>query len=351
MEINEFVSQLKKQYGYSDEMEQFLQKALPAMITYYGEDKKNIIFAALSECEIHIQEENENTEQFLNQYFGTNQKWDIPLTAGAFQHTHISVDNDQVISKRIIYLKTVYQNKYKLFDFNDEGKLSGIIHEICHDIKGYGKMKVENGRVITSTGLIKDYYDYDRNNNSFTNTKSDNTGLEEALNSYDEASIMTIMTGKFHEFGAYKGMTQVARELMKHDELAQIIKTSQFGGGTEWVDFLGKDASEFLSKNFEDWVSCFYVSPSQMLKDKAGIMEKKRTAINNLIEFVKNYTTQKEIEMFIESRKIADQKIMEVVNEIIYYNSQTNSFNSVETDLKNYKLLFLLLPQVAVVLM
>ena len=57
METNEFVSQLKAKYGYSDEMEQFLQKAVPAIITYYGEDKKNIVFAALSECEIHIQKE------------------------------------------------------------------------------------------------------------------------------------------------------------------------------------------------------------------------------------------------------------------------------------------------------
>ena len=53
METSEFVSQLKSKFGYSDEMEQFLQKAIPAIITYYGEDKKNIIFAALSDCEIH----------------------------------------------------------------------------------------------------------------------------------------------------------------------------------------------------------------------------------------------------------------------------------------------------------
>ena len=93
METNEFVSQLKAKYGYSDEMEQFLQKAISAIITYYGEDKKNIVFAALSECEIHIQKENENTEQYLNQYFGTNKKWDIPFLGGAFQHTELSVNN------------------------------------------------------------------------------------------------------------------------------------------------------------------------------------------------------------------------------------------------------------------
>lgn len=330
METNEFISQLKAKYGYSDEMEHFLQKAVPAIITYYGEDKKNIVFAALSECEIHIQKENENTEQYLNQYFGTNKKWDIPFLGGAFQHTELSVNNNQVNQKNIIYLKTKYLHRYKPFDFNDEEKLSSIVHEICHAVKGYGKLKVENGRVITSSGLIKDYYEYDRETNSFNNTKSDNTGLEEALNSYDEASIMTIMTGKFHEFGAYKGMTQVARELMKHEELAQIIRTSQFSGGSEWADFLGKEDSEYLSKNFEDWVSVLYSSPSELMNDKLGLMEKMKTAMNNVADFAKNYTTPKEIQTFLESRKLADQKTVEIVKQIIYYNSQTNSFEQAQ---------------------
>lgn len=326
MEINEFVSQLKEKYGYSDEMELFLKKAVPAIISYYGEDKKNIIFAALSECEIHIQKENENTEQYLNQYFGLNKKWDIPFLGGAFQHTELSINNNQVNQKKIIYLKTEYLYRYKPFDFNDEEKLSSIVHEICHAVKGYGKLKIENGRVIDFSGLIKDYYEYDRKTNSFTNAKSDNTGLEEALNSYDEASIMTIMTGKFHEFGSYKGMTEVVRELMKHEELAQIIRTSQFSGGTEWRDFLGKEDSEYLSQNFEDWVSVLYSSPSELMNDKLGLMEKMKTAMNNVAEFAKNYTTPQEVQTFAESRKLADKRTVDIIKQIIYYNVQTNSF-------------------------
>ena len=42
METNEFVSQLQAKYGYSPEMEQFLQKAISAIISYYGEDKKKL---------------------------------------------------------------------------------------------------------------------------------------------------------------------------------------------------------------------------------------------------------------------------------------------------------------------
>lgn len=330
MEINRFVQQLKVKYGYSDEMEQFLQEAIPAIISYYVEDKKNIVFAALNECEIHIQKENENTEHYLNEYFGTNKEWGIPFLGGAFQHTELSVNNNQVNQKNIIYLRTEYLHLYKPFDFNDEKKISSIIHEICHAIKGYGKLKVEDGKVITSTGLMKDYYEYDRESNSFKDIKSDNTGLEEALNSYDEASIMTIMKGKFQEFGAYKGMTQIARKLMKHKELAQIIRSSQFSGGTEWIEFLGKEDSEYLSKNFEDWISVLYSSPSKLMNDKLGLMEKMNIAIENLNQFANNYTSPKEFKQFDETRKSADEATLEYLKQIIKYREDNNSFEVIQ---------------------
>ena len=330
MEVNEFISNLKSKYSYSDEMVQFLQKAIPSIITYYGEDKKDVIFAALNNCEIHIQRENENSEEYLNQYFGSNKKWDIPFLGGAFQHTELTVRDNIVQQQSIIYMKTEYLHRYKPFDFNDEEKLSGIIHEMCHAIKGYGKLKVENGQVITSTGLLKDYFEYDKSTNTLTNTRSDNTGLEEALNSYDEAEIMTIMTGVKHEFGAYKGMTQVARELMKHEELASVIRASQFSGRDEWSSFLGKEDSEYLSKNFEDWVSVLYSSPAELMDNKANLMEKMRTAMNNVAQFANNYSTPNEVQTFEESKRVADQKTIDVVKQIIYYNSQTNSFEQVE---------------------
>ena len=62
------------------------------------------------------------------------------------------------------------------------------------------------------------------------------------------------------------------------------------------------------------------------MNDKLGLMEKMKTAMNNVADFAKNYTTPQEIQTFMESRKLADQKTVEIVKQIIYYNSQTNSF-------------------------
>ena len=329
MEINGFITFLKNKYNYSDEMVSLLQKAIPALIIYYGEDKKNIIYGALNDCEIHIQKENENAKEYLNQYFGTDKKWDIPFLAGAFQATDLFIKDNRVHSKSIIFIKTEFLRS-KPFDFGDDEKVASIIHELCHAIKGYGRIKVENGQVITQTGLKSDVHTYNQSTNSFEESISTNTGLEEALNSYDEAEIMTIMTGVPHEFGAYKGMTKIARMLMEHEELADVIRRCQFNGSDEWKDFIGRENAEFLIKNFEDWVSVLYSSPAQLMNDKLGLMAKKETAMNNLADFAKNYTTPQEIQTFFESRKLADQRTMDTVKQIIYYNSQTNSFENKE---------------------
>ena len=39
-------------------------------------------------------------------------------------------------------------------------QVNTLIHEICHLIKRYGKLKVKNGKIIDSTGLMRDTYSY-----------------------------------------------------------------------------------------------------------------------------------------------------------------------------------------------
>lgn len=337
MEINDFITSLKNKYNYSDEMVSLLQKTIPALITYYGEDKKNIIYGALNDCEIHIQKENENAEEYLNQYFGTDKKWDIPFLGGAFQDTELFVKDNRVHSKSIIFIKTEFLRRYKPFDFGDDEKVSSIIHELCHAIKGYGRIKVENGQVITQTGLMTDIHPYNPNTNSFEDAISSNTGLEEALNSYDEAEIMSIITGVPHEFGAYKGMTQIARMLMEHKELADVIKRCQFNGSDEWKEFLGKENADLLIQNFEDWVNVLYSSPAELMNDKLGLMAKMETAMNNLATFAKSYSTPTEVAEFKQARTIADQKTIQMIQQTIMYNSQTNQFEQIEQIEQSYR--------------
>lgn len=322
MDISNYLIDLQAKYNYSAELMQFLQKAIPALVTYYGNDKLNIILGALYHCEIHIQEKEEVAKDFLNQKFGTNEEWDIPFLAGAFQHTNLSLQDNKVHTKSIIYIPTQKHHEYKSFDFNDDTKASILIHEICHAIKGYGKLKVEDNKIVLQTGLAKDYYTYDSSSNTFHQVASKNNGIEEALNSYDEAEVMTILTGVEHKTGAYPGPTSAIRKLFCHPELAKVIKTSQFTGQDEWIHFLGKEEAESLSQNFEDWINVFYASAyNKEARVKADV------AIQNLVTFVQNYSTPQEKRTFEEARKNADEKSIEIIRQLaIAYNVATNSF-------------------------
>lgn len=322
MEIKEFTEYLKNKYNYPDELISLLQKAIPALITYYGEDKKNIIYNVLNDCEIHIQKDKENAEEYLNNYFQTNKKWDMPLLAGAFQHNELYLKDNQVQSKSIIFVKTEYLHKHKPFNYNDDKRVSNIIHELCHAIKGYGRTKVENGKVIKQTGLIVDTYNYNAENNSFEEIESLNTGLEEALNSYDESEVMTIMTGVPHELGSYEGMTPIARELMKHKNLAEVIRKCQFTDSFEWIEFLGKENAEILVKNFEDWIEVLYCSPAEVLNNRDALINKMTNAIENLSTFVKNYNTPNEVNEFKQARTEVDKKNVKLIEQVVMYTKE-----------------------------
>ena len=77
--MDEYINGIKNKYGYSEELTNFLSQLIPTLIKYYGEEHKNTILSALSECEIHFQCKEENTENYLNSYFGVNKEWEIPL--------------------------------------------------------------------------------------------------------------------------------------------------------------------------------------------------------------------------------------------------------------------------------
>lgn len=73
--MTEYVSGLKNKFGYSDELSEFLSQLIPNLIKYYGEEYKDIILSALSNCEIHFQSKDEDPKTFLNSYFETNKEW------------------------------------------------------------------------------------------------------------------------------------------------------------------------------------------------------------------------------------------------------------------------------------
>ena len=76
--MDEYVSGLKSKFGYSDELTNFLNQLIPNLIKYYGEEYKDVILSALSNCEIHFQSKDEDPKTFLNSYFDVNKEWEMP---------------------------------------------------------------------------------------------------------------------------------------------------------------------------------------------------------------------------------------------------------------------------------
>ena len=98
----EFLEQLRQKYGYDSELIAALNKIVPALISYYGADKSNIIYQALLNCEIHIQKEKENTNEYLSSYFGVDYDLDKPLSASAMHTNNATGDNGIVEVKNIV---------------------------------------------------------------------------------------------------------------------------------------------------------------------------------------------------------------------------------------------------------
>ncbi len=336
--MEEYVETLKCKYNYNEEMISFLSKLLPALIQYYGEENKEKILTALLNCEIHEQQEYENPKEYLNKYFMNEKEWDLPFLAGAFYHNEISVHGDTISAKPIIYLKTKYLMGCRKFDFGNDDSISILVHEICHLVKGYGKVKLENGKIVDSTGLSREYYEYDSETETLKEIGTDNLGLEEALNSYDEAQVMTIITGIPHECGGYKGMSKVASKLMEDRNLASAIKKSQFNDSVDWIDYLGKEKAEKLSLNFDSWCKSLYFPLEDMfddekVKQKHLIMNR---AISNINEFITEHFERQIINEYPQgSQEIILKRKREMERQQMELNPQIANFDQVLENAQN----------------
>ena len=322
--MDEYVSGLKSKFGYSDELTNFLNQLIPNLIKYYGEEYKDVILSALSNCEIHFQSKEEDPKTFLNSYFDVNKEWEMPDLGGAFYHNEIKVKDNQVVAKPIVYLKRVYFGMYKPFDFNDDKQVNTLIHEICHMIKGYGKIKIENGKIIDSTGLMRDTYSYSQEN-GVVEEKNDMVGIEEALNDVETAQILEMMTGRKQKADSYKLAGYYATQLLQHSDLAKVIRISQFSGDDSWIQYIGEEQSNLLAEKFDVLVNALYVSYSDIdTPEKREALHNKMGLAQDAIEdFIDNYCSKKDVDAFTQSLEIADKKTIEMTQQMTATKSNT----------------------------
>lgn len=261
--MSEFLNILKEKYDYSDELLSFLGELIPNLINYYGIDKKDIIMDALLNSEIHIQTKEEDTKDYLNEYFNTDKEWEFPELASAMYHNHVSLNENGLTSKSIVYKKCKYYGYYMPFDFNDKKQLETLTHEICHLIKGYGKTIVSGNKVIDRTGLMRTTYEFDNKFNSISETDA-LVGIEEALNEIDARNISKMITSEESKSNGYNAAVYSMNILFENEELARVLKSSSFYSTNDWVDYVGIENSRILISSFDTLVNAMYVSYNEI---------------------------------------------------------------------------------------
>ena len=207
--IDNFVNNLKEKYGYPDELCIFLKELIPALVTYYGDDKLDLIINALDNCEIIDN----------NKFFG-------------HFHYKAQIDNGNLNIKYEIRL-------YKDFISSK----STLIHEICHLIKTYNRYVIKDDNLTVYCGLIEDSYKYNSEIGDFESLHSKHTMFEEMFNEEDTLQIDNILGIKYPD-GVYRFKGEAETFINSNLELYEAIRQSQFGDPKSWLKFIPEEIKE-----------------------------------------------------------------------------------------------------------
>lgn len=281
--MENYLENLKIKFNYSDDMIRLLNSVIPAIITVFGEEHTETILSAINECEIHIQGPTENMQDYLNTYFNTQEKWQIPTTGGAFYHKNIKVIETGIESKSIVYIRTSYKKEFVL----DNNKLDTIVHELCHAIKGYKKEKLINGKVYDSTGLNKDICDIE--NGKIEVKETSMLGIEEALNTVTTAKICELITGEY-QIKSYGRASRIAELLLQNDELKKLLFRAQFKEDNDWIEYLGKENAKIICENLDTLVNAMYAPWGEVNTPEKRKAHNER--LNKLCEETYDFTSE-----------------------------------------------------------
>ena len=155
-------------------------------------------------------------------------------------------------------------------------------------------------------------------------------GIEEALNTAETTQILEMMTGRKQEIIGYRAAGYFATQLLQHSDLARTMRISQFRGDNSWIQYLGEEQSKILIENFDVLVNAMYVSFSDInTKAKREAFYNKMGLAQDVIDdFVDNYCSKEDVEAFIQSLAVVDQKNIEMIQQMVVVNQNTEEVSS-----------------------
>ena len=306
--MDEYLKVLQEKYGYNNELLGALKKIIPAFIEHFGEEHEQLILDAISNCEIHIQQENETPEEYLSEFFPDKDIGKIPTIATAFYDSMPIVTDKGISSKRLIYLTSKGGT-----DLQDEKTMSILVHEMGHLIKAYNKeYSIVDGQIQKRDGIATTAINRDDETGKYVSGKEEHTGLEEAINCYDEEKIMSIILGRqFDAHSYFHKLNDGIDPLFVNQELVKIFRNSQLNGTNEHIKYLGAEEFKTLSDYFEN---LYFVVTKPIVAKRVNGGEKSITQLleeakSKIVDYANSYRQKKEKNFSLKSIEQLDQEV------------------------------------------
>lgn len=287
----DIIEELKEKYDYDEELLGALKKIIPAIEEHYGEEYKQLIHDAILSCNIHIQQKiSEQPQKYLEENLPTKEH-DAVLGVAAALYTSAPVimSDGNIEVNRVIYLRHTCK------DLSENKNLSILVHEITHLIKSYkDEYTMQDGALVQRCGISVSYLEKNEDTGKFKDKSVERTGIEEALNCYDEGKIMSIITGEKCYGHSYKEISEITDLLMENNKtFREAFKSSLLNGDKTYIDKLGKEKAESLCGIYEDFCSTYQITWSDIntKEKKVALFERRDKAKEKLVTEVNGIQT------------------------------------------------------------
>ena len=279
--MNEYLKKLQEKYGYNKELTEALGKIVPAFVEHFGQENEQLILDAISSCEIHMQQEKEDLNKFIAGYFPNKNIGSVPSNIIAFYDSMPILTDEGVSSKRIIYLRNS--------DLKNDRVITTLVHEMGHLIKSFkNEFSIENGQIVQRSGISRAIINRDEETGEYSSGEEFDSGIEEAINCYDEEKIMNIILGReFTKVSYFYHLNEAINPLLENKELMEAFRKAQLQGTNEHIRLIGNEDFERLSKNCEEiYIPLIQpIKAMQLMGGVKGIKERQQQAKADMIKY------------------------------------------------------------------
>jgi len=223
--MKEYINKLQQRYNYDENIVNALSIIIPNMVSYYGEEYENTILEAIYNCQIHICKKDENIFDVVDRYSKVKKEGNVKVNEGELKVSSGVYHSEPILK----YNET--KKEYEIININriivlnnnreltDKSGIATLTHELCHLIKGYvNEYSIEGNTIIAKNGLIREV-GIIKDNNTIEVVSEKNVGLEEGINSYDEAMIVSKIYNEEYEPKGYVALRESAKIMIEKLQL------------------------------------------------------------------------------------------------------------------------------------